>query len=333
MAVLNTGFPTLLDASKQFTSDGKPLPIAELLHKVNVNLDDIPWEESNSTTGHRISARQELPEVALRRINQGVLPTKSQYGDILESMALFEAHGKVDEKLVKLQKNEAQFRLNQNTGHIEAMGQRWNRSLFYGDPDVTPEEFLGLAPRLDAIAAGGNAAPQIIDAGGNDTDLTSIYLVGWGPNGAMAIYPRGSQAGLQHHDMGVDLVNDSSGTGAQFRAYRDVFQLDAGLAVYDYRNIVRIANIDLSNLTKNAATGADLIDLMVQAVEQINIPEGLNLVFYMPRKIRSFLRRQITNKTNVWLSMGEVAGKSVLQFDDIPVRRVDSILLNEARIT
>lgn len=334
MAVLANTFPTLLDMSKQFTSDGTPLPIAELLHKLNPNLNEVPFEESNSTTGHQISARQELPQVTLRRINGGVVPSKSQYGSIIESMGLFEAHGNVDEKLAKLSTNVNRFRLNQNKGHIEAMGQRFWQSFFYGDPEVTPEDFLGMAPRYDAIAAApGNLAPQIIDAGGNDTDLTSIWLVGWGENSVMGIYPKGSTAGLQHYDMGVELVDDGSNTGAKFRAYRDVFQLDAGIAVYDYRNIVRIANIDLSNLTKDAGTGADLIDLMVQAIEQINNPEGLRLQFYVPRKIRSFLRRQITNKKNVWLSMKEVAGEAVVDFDGASVRRSDSILLNESRVT
>lgn len=333
MATLATGNPTLLDLSTQFTSDGTPLPIAELLHQVNPALDDIPFEESNSTTGHKISARQELPSVTLRRINQGVVPTKSQYGSIHESIGLFEAQGNVDEKLAKLSTNVPRFRMNQNIGHIEAMSQRFFRSMFYGDPEITPEEFLGFSPRFDAIAAGGNIAPQIIDAGGNDTDLTSIWLVGWGENSVMGIYPQGSQAGLQHFDMGVELVDDGTGTNAKYRAYRDVFQLDAGLAVYDYRNVVRIANIDLSNLTTDAATGAKLIELMTFAVEGLNNDAGLNPVFYMPRKVRAYLRQQITNKNNVFLSMGEVAGKKVVQFDGYPVRRVDSILLNETRIT
>lgn len=333
MSTLSAALPTLLDMSKQFTNDGTPLPIAELLHKMYPSFNDIPFEESNSTTGHQISARQELPGVTLRRINGGVVPTKSQYGSILESLGLFEAHGKVDEKLVKLSTNPARFRMNQSTGHFEAMGQRFATSLFYGDPDVTPEEFLGIAPRLDAISAGGSSAAQIIDAGGNDTDLTSIYLVGWGENSVMGIYPKGSQAGLVHHDMGVELVDDGSGTGASFRAFRDVYQLDAGLAVYDYRNLVRIANIDLSSLTTNAATGAKLIELMVFAIEQMNRLDGLNPVFYMPRKVRAYLRQQITNKNNVWLSMKEVAGEKVVAFDGITVRRVDSIAENESRIT
>ena len=48
------------------------------------------FEAANSTTGHKIAARQDLPAVTLRRLNQGVVPSKSQYGTILESIALFE---------------------------------------------------------------------------------------------------------------------------------------------------------------------------------------------------------------------------------------------------
>lgn len=332
MAVLANGLPTLLDVSTQFGSDGRPLPLVELLHKTNPAMNDIPWEEANSSTGHKISARQQLPATTLRRINGGVLPSKSQYGTIIESTGLFAARGQIDRTLVDLAGDKAAFRMNENKGHIESMGQRFMQSMLYGDPRVVPDEFLGLAPRFDSLAGTALSSTQIIDAGGNDTDLTSIYLVGWGSNSVMGIYPKGTQAGVKHDDMGVDLADDGSGTGAAFPAYRDWFELDAGLAVYDYRNIVRIANIDLSNLTTNAATGAKLIELMTFAVEMLNNPEDLNPVFYMPRKVRAYLRQQITNKSNVWLNMKEVAGQSVVAFDGFPVRRVDSIALNESRV-
>ncbi|MNW17620.1 hypothetical protein D3C71_2168630 [compost metagenome] len=52
----------------------------------------------------------------------------------------------------------------------------------------------------------------------------------------------------------------------------------------------------------------------------------------MPRVIRSYLRRQIVNHKNVFLNMGEVAGKKELMFDDVPVRRMDAILSTEARV-
>jgi hypothetical protein len=53
----------------------------------------------------------------------------------------------------------------------------------------------------------------------------------------------------------------------------------------------------------------------------------------MPRKIRSFLRRQITNKVAAsTLTMEQVGGKSVVAFDGVPCRRVDALLLTEARV-
>jgi hypothetical protein len=55
-------------------------------------------------------------------------------------------------------------------------------------------------------------------------------------------------------------------------------------------------------------------------------------VIYCNRTIKSFLRRQITNKENVNLTLDNVAGKKVLAFDSIPVRRVDAILNTEAEV-
>jgi hypothetical protein len=56
-------------------------------------------------------------------------------------------------------------------------------------------------------------------------------------------------------------------------------------------------------------------------------------VFYVSRRIRSFLRRQIANKVlNATLSMETVAGRHVVMFDGIPVRRVDALAADEARV-
>lgn len=329
MATYGNTQPTLLDASKQFGENGAPLPIAELLHKTNPMFDDIPFEEANSTSGHLISARTGLPAVAWRKLNGGVAPTKSNYGSVTESFGLLNALGQVDKKLVDLSNNPARFRVNQNIGHIEAMGQEFASTLMYGDTTTTPEKFLGLSPRFADLSGPTNAS-QIIDAAGNDTDLSSIWLVGWGEQSVMGIYPKGSTAGIQHKDYGEELVSD--GNGGQYPALRDWFEFNGGIAVYDWRNIVRIANVELSALTVDAATGPKLINLMVEAIEQMNRVEGLNPVFYMPRKLRTYLRTQITSKANVWLSMDEVAGKSVLSFDGIPVRRVDALSATETRV-
>lgn len=142
---------------------------------------------------------------------------------------------------------------------------------------------------------------------------------------------RGSSAGLQARDLGEDTLTDAS--GGRYQGYRTHYKWDMGLTLRDWRYAVRIANIDVSDLTKNASAGADLIDLMTQAIELIPNTGMGRAALYMPRKLRSFLRRQITNKVAAsTLSMDEVAGKKVVTFDGIPCRRTDALLLTEARV-
>jgi len=124
------------------------------------------------------------------------------------------------------------------------------------------------------------------------------------------------------------------GPGGRMEAYRTHYRWDAGLSVRDWRYIVRIPNIEKSALTKAASAGADLIDLMTQAIEMIPSLSMGRPVFYCSRTIRSFLRRQIMNKTvNSTLSMDSVAGKKVVTFDGIPVRRCDALAADEALVS
>ena len=328
MAVIGENYPTLLEVSRQFDSDGNPLPIADVLTQKNEILDDIPWYEANGTGGHRIGVETSLPESYYRKINQGILPSKGGTADVTESVGMLTALGMVDKTLADLSGNVNAYRVRKNARHFESMGQKFMQTLMYGDSSLNPEQFMGLSPRYSDITGPANAQ-NIIDAGGTGTDNQSIWLINWGPGMAYGIYPKGSRAGIVHTDYGDDLVTAPDGTG-KLPMYQDWFEWHHGIAIEDWRHVVRIANIDDSDLTKDAATGADLIDLMAQALELIE--GGGNPVFYTSRRIRSFLRRQISNKSNVWLSMNEVAGRAVTAFDGVPVRRVDRLLNTESRV-
>ena len=73
---------------------------------------------------------------------------------------------------------------------------------------------------------------------------------------------------------------------------------------------------------------------MPQACETIQSTSNCKPVFYLPWELRSMLRRQIVNKVaSSTLRMDEVAGKKVVMFDDIPVRRVDALAGDEALIS
>lgn len=328
MATLNGNGLTLLDIAKRKDPDGKVAKVAELLTETNGILDDAVFVECNDGTSHRTTVRTGLPAVAWRKLNYGVPNSKSRTAQVKDSAGMLETYSKTDKALIDMSGDPGAVRMSEDRAFIEAMNQEMATTMFYGDTSVHPERFLGLAPRYNDLSA--ENGDNIIDAGGTGADNTSIWLVVWGENTCHGIYPNGSQGGISHRDLGEDTAND--GNGGEYQIYRTHYKWDCGLTVRDWRYVVRIANVDVSALTKDASAGADLIDLMVQAVETLPGEIMGRASFYANRTVRSFLRRQITNKDNVWLNMGEVAGKKVVQFDDIPVRRTDAILNTEERV-
>lgn len=328
MALLSTTSPTLADLAKRTDPDGKIAKIIEILNIQNEMLLDIPWMSANDGTGHRTTIRSGLPAGTWRKLNYGVQPEKSTTVQVRDGTGMLETYAEVDRSLVDLADDKAGWMMSEHKAFLEGMSQTMATQLIYGDASVDPEKITGLAPRFNSLSA--QNGDNIIDAGGTGSTNTSIWLIAWDDTTAHGIYPRGSVGGLKVGENKEETLFDAA--GGRYEGYRTHYKWDCGLVIRDWRFVVRIANIDVTALKKDAATGADLVDLMVQALEILPNESTGMLRFYVPRVIRSYLRRQITNKNNVWLSMGEVAGKKVLQFDDVPVRRMDAILSTEARV-
>lgn len=332
MATLAVTHPTLADLTKRLDPNGKIDGIVEILNETNEVIDDMVYVEGNLPTGHRTTIRTGLPAPTWRKLYGGVQPTKSTTVQVTDTIGNLEAYAEVDKLLADLNGNTASFRMSEERAHIEGMNIEFADTLFYGNEGTAPEEFTGLAPRYnDPTAANGD---NMINGGGTGSDNASIWLVCWGPNTIHGIYPKGSMAGLEHQDLGEVTVENVDGSNGRAQMYRSHYKWSTGLSVRDWRYAVRICNIDVSELTKNAASGADLIDLMTQALEKIPSLGMGRPAFYMPRNIRSVLRRQMVNKVaSSTLTMQDVGGKQVMMFDTVPVRRCDSLLLTEAAIT
>lgn len=338
MPVLASTHPTLLDVTKRLNPQGQIDTVTEILTQQNEILDDMVWLEGNLPTGHRTTTRTGLPTPTWRKLYGGVQPTKSTTVQVTDACGMLEAYAEVDKALADINGNTAAFRLSENLPHIEGMNQEFASTLFYGNEATKPESFTGFAPRFNDQSAPNGENILTSAATPDSSDNTSIWLVVWGPNTVHGIYPKGSIGGLQMRDLGeVTVENATDGIGGavgggRYQAYRTHYRWDCGLSVRDWRYVVRI-NIDQEDLTKNAASGPDLIDLMTQAVELIpNLSAG-RPAFYVNRTVRSFLRRQIMNKVAAsTLTMEQVAGKHVTMFDGIPVRRCDSILNTETGI-
>ncbi len=332
MATLATTHPTLLDVTKRLAPNGSIDMVAEILNETNEILDDMVWIEGNLETGHRTTIRVGLPTPTWRKLYGGVQPTKSVTAQVTDSCGMLEAYAEVDKALADINGNTKEFRLSEDRPHIEGISQELASTLFYGNEATEPEAFTGFGPRFNdqSAANGGNI---LTDAATPDNaDNSSIWLIVWGSNTVHGIYPKGSKAGLQMTDKGQVTIENIDGSNGRMEAYRTHYRWDVGLTVRDWRYVVRI-NFDHEDLTADAATGPDLVDLMTQALELVPSLTSGRPAFYMNRSVRSFLRRQIKNAvTNSTLTMDTVAGKRVMHFDEVPVRRVDAITNTESGI-
>lgn len=339
-AIMTTVLPdtnaTLLDHAAMFKTNEGTKGIGEfimLAAETNEILQDLVTLECNNGTNHKSKIIPGIPEPTFRKLYGFTPPMRVQGIPISDNCGQLTGYLEVDRTEADLNGNSARFLMSQAKGITEGFNKKVANSLFYSNEVSVPESFTGLAPRFNSLSAAN--AENIIDASdgaavAGNLAYTSIWMVNFEDYACHAIFPKGLQAGIKTEDKGLVTVQsiDANNPG-YMEAYRTYFEWNIGLSVPDWRNVVRIANIKVSDLTKGATTGADLIDLMTQAAELIHSTSG-KCVFAMSRAVRSVLRRQIANKVaQSTLTMDTVAGKRVLAFDGIPVRRCDGLLSTE----
>ena len=334
MAALTSGVLTLADWAKRLDPEGNTADIVELLGQTNEILTDMGWKEGNLPTGDRITQRTGMPTVGFRLLNNGITPSKSTTAQIDETCAMLEAYSEVDKDLAELNGNLNAFRLSEAQAFIEAMNQQMASSLIYGNTLVNAEQFDGLAKRYHSLS--GSTSQNIISAGSvSGGDAASIYLVVWGANTVYGIFPKGSKAGIIHEDLGLVTVENANGIGgARMRAYRDHWQWKCGLAVKDWRYVVRICNIDISVLIADStAATIKLIELMLRAIHRIPSMGMGKPVFYANRTVKEMLDVQAMNKSNLHLQVGEEEGRPKVSLRGIPIRTVDALLESETTVS
>ncbi len=340
MATIGQSFPTLLDMVKAEDPDGKIAPLVEMMAKQNDMLKDAIYVKCNDGTKHDTTIRTGIPEPTFRKYNQGVQPSKSTRTAVTDTTGMLADYLEVDKDLADKSGNAEAYRASEAKGILQGFNNKVSRYMAYGDTDAEPEAFLGLSPRFNDTTAGNGG--QIIKGDGAGVDNTSIWFVTWGEDTCHLLYPDGQSAGFHHEFLGEDTATDAN--GGRYQIYRDYFKWHLGMSVRDWRGVSRIPNIDISNLTKDAAAGSDLIDLMIDAYYCLDQP-GLGFdsiddpgvdrrtVIYCNKTIASFLHKQAMNGKNVNLTIENYGGKPVTTFLGHAIRRVDSLLNTEEAIS
>lgn len=338
MATLSTNLLTLADWAKRLDPNGKTAFITEVLEQENAILTDMLWKEGNLPTGEQTTIRTGLPTVYWRLINQGTPSSKSTTAQVTENVGILNARSQVDKDEAMLNGNTGEYRLSENVAFMEGMSQEMASTIFYGSA-ANPEEFVGLAPRYSDLS--GTNAQNILNAGGTGSDNSSIWLVGWGPKSVFGVFPKGSKAGLEHEDLGLDDALDSSSN--RFRAYMDDYKWKAGLVVKDWRYAVRIANIDISDLvgetgTQETTDATNIIRLMSRAIDRMPRLTGINPSYYVNRTVASMLRVHALSFSDSAVTIEPALnqfGDNIFQlkFNGIPVRICDALTEAEAQVT
>ncbi|WP_445505014.1 major capsid protein [Microvirga sp. G4-2] len=339
MALIGTQVLTLADLKARFGADGKvESTIIETLNQANEVLDDMMFKEANGGIVHKTVIRTGLPSVAWRMLNYGVPKSKSQTAPVQDTVGMLEAYAEVDKSLADMSGNVAAFRDSEAQPFLESMSQAAATTLWYGNTDVNPERYLGLAPRFSKISTDATqSGSNIVDAGGTGATNTSLWLVVWGDQSVHGIYPKGSKAGLSRNDKGQVTLQDASGNN--YEGYRDHFKWDLGLTVRDWRYAVRIANIDVGLARTDMTYLKGLLNYIIDAEERVYRIPGTATEAGMPRAawygnrtVRALLRRAQQEKIANNITTETIYGKPVTAINGIPLRLADTLLNTEARV-
>jgi len=329
LSTLGVTSPNLADVAKAKDPDGRIGLIIPLLEQYNPMVFDAPAIEGNLAIGHQSIQRVTRGSGTWRSINEGIAAEKGTTRQVIDVCGELAGLHKMDTTLYDLNGGK-EYRRQDLEEYVAGLAQEIAETILYGNIATSPKEFQGLAPRYNSTT--GTYGSQIKDAAGTGSDNRSIWLITWGRKTCHLIYPKGTKAGIEMTDMGKQLVSDGTN---DYTAYVEDIKWRVGLALPDYRNVIRICNIDVSDLTVDASSGADLIRQMVGAIYALPTSSmfNTNRVFYCSKTIAEYLQLQASNKSNVNLTPANAEGEPYTKCIGVPIKAVDALETNEARVT
>lgn len=346
MATIGNSYLSLIDMFRA-GGDVEQAEVAEVLNRLSPVVRNAFTVEANKGTQHMHSIRTGLPAVTWGRLYQGIPQSKSGRANVTDTTGFVEGLSTVDVRLLDISPNAAAMRMAEAEAFLESLRQEVETQFFYGDTGSSPEKIKGLAARYNTtVAAGANAAGQVIKAGGSGSDNTSVWFVNWSENATHLIHPQGTKAGIERQDKGEQRVYDANNN--PYYVKEELFRWHLGVAVRDWRYNARIANIDVSDLI---AGTVDIYKFMRQAFYKLQgrfqtamrdgsgrINDNASVegrgVIYMNRTVLEALDATQTNSSNNALQLRpmELEGRTVDSYRGIPIEVTDAILNTESLV-
>lgn len=328
---------TYADIIKTLNPDQSTADIIDALSLASPIIKTAHVFEGNMPNGNQTTRFLAKPTATKRSYNEGVAKSKTPTTQVVDLCSQYEFNVEIDLRLLEKQPDQAKYMAGQEKMQCQSIHEDLDTTFFYGNSKTNIKDFDGIATRFASLSTTkGAEGYQVVSAGGAGSDNTSMYLVGWGQGGSGLFYPVGSSAGISRIVKPQERVTDANLN--PYYAYCVNGNMQVGLSIENYRQIVRVANIDASDLiTFGSAsdTSPELIGIAARAVERLqNKDAGLTYKWYVSELAYGWLKTMVQNKANVWLTQREAQdGLRTLYIDGIEVLMSDQIINTEAKVS
>jgi len=331
MAVSTITSPTFAEMSRAVNVGWTQIqPLIELLSIRHGLHGNVGFQQANGAVSHRTQVRTGLSTPVWKMFNRGTPASTDTVANVTFNVAKLKSLLEIDQDLVDISPNPAMYVLQRAAAHLEAMMQEWSSTAIYGTA-AAPEEFVGISSMYsDTSASNGK---NILKAGGIDaSDNLSIWLVNAGPT-VFGTYPLGSMAGLSRTGGATVWTENMGGTGNRGQVFREEFAMGGGFVVEDWRDMVRIANVDVSALVAQSAD-ADLLFWTRKAKGRMSTRPIYRRFWLMNGTASEYLDHQRAERqvAGGGVTTQTIDGIETMMLHGIPIVIDDNLLNTEAAI-
>lgn len=312
---------TALEATKR-SGNADAFHIIEGMLQTNQILKDMPILEANDGTSHTTTIRTTQPSGTRRKYNEGIVSHASTTRNVRDLMEMLEDYSIIDKNIVDHSSNKANLINTEIIAFLNGMGETQAEDLIYGDNGSDDTQANGFAVRRSKLD------DNCVTASGSGSALTSLYIVGLGPQFVHLFHPKGrNDVGVKREDRGLqDWPILVGGVMKTMPAYVNFFSAHFGLAVRNERALQRIANIP-SNMSADT-----LIELILARINKL--PVGVqNVALYGNSDIITKIDKASWSKSNAVFTKEDPWGELVTHVRKARVRQVDAILNTESAIS
>lgn len=331
MTTLGTNRLNLADIVRRSKPDGSLAFIAEPLNQMNGLADDMRWVEGDLPGGYMSTSRTSLPSFSTLNPNGTATMTKSTTGQQMEPTMTLTAMSEVHDLVARYGGDVASKRASEAIAFGEGWKQALSSKTLTGNGATTPGDINGVLTRYNATSNTNGGNIVLCGAAGGQTDCMSILFIQHGEGFFHGFYPKGSKAGLEVRDYGMR-VSEPSATTRRI-VWTEEWLGTFGIAIPNYKAVVRLANIDKSLLI--AGTGADLFDKLTLGYHCLPRGSSDGRAIYMNTTTRAWLDIQARNDVQAGggIKFENVGGQLVETFRGIPINLEDQLTEAETAIS